>query len=215
MSVVRRVDARSRQYGIPDGVTFSLQVNSHSIEPSVGNSSFNLLSKDDWRLALAEETEDDGPQVSLVVHTFLLPCNGEGLAGDTSSPNREVWVYSRESQGERPSRNSCEEVTLGVALQFFRRDFFDASLIDYTLRDLACVDEVLHPSAGVRFDVVVEVHFGTPGLPVWRSLAFDNLIEELTLADLRQNVSRRYGADVARGATAWRLALPCRRCCRT
>jgi hypothetical protein len=37
----------------------------------MGNRAFNLLSKDDCRLALANEMEEDGPQVSFVAFASL------------------------------------------------------------------------------------------------------------------------------------------------
>jgi hypothetical protein len=78
---VRGADARSRQYRRPDGVAFSLQVSLNKIEPAVGNRRFNLLTKNNWRAALADEPEPDGPEVPGIVESCTVAGNGKGLAG--------------------------------------------------------------------------------------------------------------------------------------
>jgi hypothetical protein len=40
-----------------------------------------LLSKDDWRAALRDETVEDGPEVALVVEASALAGGAEGLTG--------------------------------------------------------------------------------------------------------------------------------------
>jgi hypothetical protein len=63
---VRRADARSRQYGRPDGVARAFQVACHKIEPAVANRSLNLFAKNDCRAALADERKPDGPEMTRV-----------------------------------------------------------------------------------------------------------------------------------------------------
>jgi len=68
-SDVRRADARSRQIGTPDGIPFSLQVSTYSGEPLVAKAARNLFAKDDWRMAVGDETSNNGPKVPLVAHS--------------------------------------------------------------------------------------------------------------------------------------------------
>jgi hypothetical protein len=69
---VRRSDTASWQYGRPNGETFRFQVMRHGVEPVIPNCSRNLLSKNDCRAALADETEPTRPKVPLVGATLPL-----------------------------------------------------------------------------------------------------------------------------------------------
>jgi hypothetical protein len=78
---VGRADARSRQIRSPDAITFALQVSRYSGEPVVSSSSTNLFAKDRWRLALADEPKEAGPEMSFVLAAFLFARRGKGLTG--------------------------------------------------------------------------------------------------------------------------------------
>lgn len=58
---VRSTDARSRDTDRPEGVADSFQVVLYKVEPAVANRFFNLLTKDDWRLALSDEMVEGWP----------------------------------------------------------------------------------------------------------------------------------------------------------
>lgn len=79
LSDVRRTDARSAQIGGPDGISHCLQVSAYSGEPFSASSARNLLSKHDWRAALADEPEELRPQVPFVGFSAPLARDGEGL----------------------------------------------------------------------------------------------------------------------------------------
>jgi hypothetical protein len=66
LSDVRRADARSAQIGGPNGISQRFQVSTNSGEPRPAVSARNLLSKEDCRAALLDETAEDGPEVALV-----------------------------------------------------------------------------------------------------------------------------------------------------
>ena len=61
LSDVRRADARSAQIGCCAGVTRSFQVSAYKVEPREAVFAGNLLAKDDWRAALADEPVERGP----------------------------------------------------------------------------------------------------------------------------------------------------------
>ena len=61
LSDVRRADARSAEIGCCAGVTRSFQVSLYKVEPREAVSARNLLAKDNWRAALADEPVERGP----------------------------------------------------------------------------------------------------------------------------------------------------------
>jgi hypothetical protein len=61
LSDMRSADAASWQYGRPAGVAFCFQVSENNVEPALSNCRVNLLSKDDCRAALRDETSPDRP----------------------------------------------------------------------------------------------------------------------------------------------------------
>jgi hypothetical protein len=61
MPRARIADARSRETDRPEGVAFSFQVRLNKVEPAVPNRCFNLLTKDNVRLALLDDVEPCGP----------------------------------------------------------------------------------------------------------------------------------------------------------
>jgi hypothetical protein len=73
LSNVRRTDARSAQIGGPNCISQCFHFSSYNVEPVPSVSTRNLLSKDDWRAALADEVAEDWPQVPLVVGAPALP----------------------------------------------------------------------------------------------------------------------------------------------
>lgn len=103
LSDVRRARAVCAQYRSPDGVTFSLQVCTNSIEPAVANRALNLLAKHALRATLAEVAEPYRPQVALVCGSPALAGAGVGLAGATARPNRSVGGPPGEGEGDLPA----------------------------------------------------------------------------------------------------------------
>ena len=63
---MRCPDARSRETDRPDGVAFAFQVIANKVEPSVSNRCFNLLTKEDWRAALADEAMPRWPKMARI-----------------------------------------------------------------------------------------------------------------------------------------------------
>ena len=87
---VRGTDARSWDTDRRAGVTDSFQVVLYKVEPAMLNRCFNLLTKDDWRLALADEVVEGWPKVPLVSKPELSACRAERLTGRRSSPSRAL-----------------------------------------------------------------------------------------------------------------------------
>lgn len=92
LSDVRRTDARSAEIERPNGVVRGFQVRVNKVEPTEAILARNLLSKDDWRSALADEVEPRGPQMPLVSKPIAFACRAERLAGARACPN---WAIVR------------------------------------------------------------------------------------------------------------------------
>jgi hypothetical protein len=75
-----RADAVCAKYRRPAGVTFTFQVCTYSIEPTMPNRACNLFSNNRCRSALADEIEESWPEVPLVVDSALFSGAGEWLA---------------------------------------------------------------------------------------------------------------------------------------
>jgi hypothetical protein len=117
---VRGADARSAQICRPDGVARCFHVRLYSVEPSEAVLARNLLSKDDWRMALGDEAIELGPEVALVGKSGSLSGGAEWLAGAGAGPDGLVVGPSCETEGVGPDADPGEEVALGVALKVAR-----------------------------------------------------------------------------------------------
>ena len=118
LTEVRGTDAVCAQYDMPEGVAFSFHVSTYSIEPTVSNRAFNLLTKDCVRATLADEAEECGPEVSLVIGATTFSCDAERLTGTGPCPDWPVCGPACELESETPSGYSCKKVTLGISFEF-------------------------------------------------------------------------------------------------
>jgi hypothetical protein len=87
---VRRTDARSAQIRRPDGVTRTFQVSLNKVEPLESVRVRNLLTKNDCRPALLNESEPGGPEVSVIVEAFLAAGSRERLTRARTCPHRQI-----------------------------------------------------------------------------------------------------------------------------
>jgi len=154
---VRRPDARSAQIGGPDGISQRLQVSVYSGEPLASKAARNLLSKDDCRLALADEFVPRGPEMPLVPRASPLAGSTERLAGAASRPDLPVLGPAREPEREGPSPDPGEEVTLCEALDLRRADGPDVLRADLAIGYHPLTDQVPEPLRGVGLVLVIPV----------------------------------------------------------
>jgi hypothetical protein len=153
---VRSADARRAQIRRPNGVTRSFQISRNSVEPREAICARNLLSKDDWRAALADEPEPFRPEMPSVF-TASLPAGGaERLARTTSRPNGKLVWNACESERVAPDADSGEEVALPPPGEVFRFEVDDASFFDESIRDVSLLGKVAEPASGVGLDLVVD-----------------------------------------------------------
>jgi hypothetical protein len=117
---MRGADARSAQICRPNGVARCFHVRLYSVEPSEAVLARNLLSKDNWRMALADEPMELGPEVALVGKSCSLAGGAERLAGAGAGPDGLVVGPSCKTEGVGPDADPGEEVALGVALEVAR-----------------------------------------------------------------------------------------------
>jgi hypothetical protein len=136
LSDVRSPDARSAQICSPDGVARSFQVSANNVEPRKASPTRNLLSKDDWRAALADELEPDGPEVPLVGGASTLPGDGEGLAWTAPGPDGAVIGPPGETKGIGPGAEAGKSVELGSAHNVSCAEVTDGANIDTPTGDV-------------------------------------------------------------------------------
>jgi hypothetical protein len=90
VSDVRSTDARRRERDRPDPVSQAFQVILYKVDPRICVLARNLLSKDNWRTALADEMVECRPEVPLVSKPSAFACRAERLARTGTSPNRSI-----------------------------------------------------------------------------------------------------------------------------
>jgi hypothetical protein len=154
LSDVRRADAVCAQYTMPDGVAFSLQVCTYSVEPAVADRAFNLFTKDAVRAALADEAEERGPEVPVVALGFPLPRRRERLTGAASGPHGAV-APPGEGEGVVPASNARKEVNPVKSSNVICRHVADVAPIDFPRGNQAVADELAQPLGGLRVELVV------------------------------------------------------------
>ena len=155
---VRRGDARRTQIGGPEGIASAFQVSAYSGEPLSTIRARNLLSKHACRLALLDEPEELGPEVTFVFDASLLADVAERLARARPGPDFPIGGPSGELQCERPSCDSAEKVALREAIQVGGMNVSNASTIDLAVRDEPLKDEVFEPVCRVSVNFIVVIH---------------------------------------------------------
>jgi hypothetical protein len=134
----------------------------NKVEPYKAVLARNLLTKDDWRAALADEVMPVRPEVPLVSKPAASASRAERLARTGASPCGSAVRPPGAAEGVAPDPNAGEEVALGVPLEFVGGDVTDVPLIDIARRDVARGDQVAKPGRAELVDlVVVSGHAGT------------------------------------------------------
>jgi hypothetical protein len=101
------------------------------VEPSERVLARNLLAKDDARAALADETEEGGPEVAFVLETTASAGVAEWLAGAGSGPDWAIVGPAGAAQGVAPDSDAGEEVALVESHKVDWRHVNDAAFIDF------------------------------------------------------------------------------------
>jgi hypothetical protein len=110
----------------------------YKVEPRVCVLARNLFSKDDCRLALADEPMEVRPQVPLVIKPSARACRAERLARTGTGPNRSVIWPAGAAKGVGPNADAGEKVTLVVRLEVMGVYVLDRAFIYVAWRDMAC-----------------------------------------------------------------------------
>jgi hypothetical protein len=114
----------------------------YSVEPAEAVLARNLLSKDDWRMALADEPMKLGPEVALVGKSCSLSSGAEGLTGAGAGPDGAVVGPAGKSEGVAPDTDTGEEVALNVRSKVICSYIFNAPCVNVPFRDMACGNQV-------------------------------------------------------------------------
>jgi hypothetical protein len=142
LSDVRRPDARSTDIRRPDGKAHTFQVSLNKIEPIASIFTRNLLSKDDARLALADEPGPSRPQVALVSSPAAFACRGERLARAASGPDWFIVPPSSFAECVTPHADTGEKMTLSVSFQVAGRHVLDRARIHVSVGNQTAKDQV-------------------------------------------------------------------------
>jgi hypothetical protein len=137
---VRCADARSRERDRPEGVTQGFHVSVYKVDPNICVFTCNLLTKDDWRLTLADEILPGWPKMPLVIKPISFTCRAERLAGARHCPNSARVIPPSFSQRIAPSTNSGEEVTLGKSCKIVWCDILNTPLVYNSISDMTVFD---------------------------------------------------------------------------
>lgn len=183
---MRRPNACRCNISGPNGVTNFFQRSSYSSEPYESIRSRNLLSKNDCRLAVADESVELGPEVSRIGIPSMFAVDADEVSSAdrardrmrSTTPRarflfscaRERWTWARAGEnstkvtdsGEAncfdPACNSTEEMCLVKSSNVICPHVEDAALVDFSIWDEFLSDEFGNPSAGVGIVFVVVVH---------------------------------------------------------
>ena len=166
---MRRADAECSQYRRPDGVAFAFQIAANSIEPTVPNRACNLLPNDCARAALADEPEQDRPEMPVVGLAPLFAGRAEGLAGATGRPDRLLDGPTGKGKGETPPTNPGKEMALRISAQLAGLHVANRSGVDIPPGDEAFRNKLAEPSGGFGVVLIVIIHkAGEKELPTGR-----------------------------------------------
>jgi hypothetical protein len=98
----------------------------------VSNRAFNLLTKNNVRAALADEIEEGGPEVALVVGAFAFTGDRERLARTGTVPDRAVGGPTGKLEGEIPPSDPCEETNAGKFFNVVGGYIINTSVVDFS-----------------------------------------------------------------------------------
>jgi hypothetical protein len=91
-------------------------------------------------VALADEIEEDRPEMPVIVFARVVPCCGERLARRAPCPNSSAWFPSCKLKCSAPSSDTCEEMTLGKSFEVGWFDIGNTPVINRPVRDQAVFD---------------------------------------------------------------------------
>jgi hypothetical protein len=93
--------------------------------------------------------------MAFVIARLARAGGAEGLAGAASCPNRSIIGPAGEPEGDAPSTDASEEVTLRVASDVVGLHVNDGTLVNVSRRDLTGNDEVAEPLSSIGVNLVV------------------------------------------------------------
>jgi hypothetical protein len=130
------------------------------VEPAKGSRARNLLSKHDWRTALADEPKPRRPEMTGIVEAATLPRGTEGLAGTRPCPNSPICPAG-EIKSVIPPADAGEEVAAVVTGEVSGLHVSNVALVNEPRGDEADRHESSKPVGrkGIKF-IVVGIHSG-------------------------------------------------------
>jgi hypothetical protein len=93
--------------------------------------------------------------MSFIIYPLALSGNAERLARTGTGPNRSIIWPACAPKGVAPNTDAGEEVALRESVEVARVHVFDASLVNDSISDVSCRDEVSQPLSCIGVDLVV------------------------------------------------------------
>jgi hypothetical protein len=155
---VRGADARSAQIGAPDGIAQLFQVRAYSGEPVPSSLARNLLAKDRWRAALADEPKEHGPEMAFILDALSLSRRRERLAGAGAGPHGAPGGPAGEGEGSLPPADSGEQVDALKSQKVGWSDIVQVPLVHRAGRNVVGGDQFPQPGGGERVELRVVGH---------------------------------------------------------
>jgi hypothetical protein len=158
LSDVRSADARRAQISRCAGVARSFQVSLYKVEPLEAIFACNLLAKDDWRPALADESKELGPEMSLVGKSGAFTGGAKRLTGARAGPDGTIVGPSCKTQGVAPDADAGEEMTLDETCEVRRIHELNRPFINFPFCDMTRRNQIAQPLSRIRVNFIVVDH---------------------------------------------------------
>jgi len=112
----------------------------YKVDPRPSSLARNLLSKNNWRLALLDEPLKRWPKVPLIIKPCAFACRAERLAWAASSPHLAIIWPSGVSERVAPHSDSCKEVALCISSKLIWSNILNTPFVHVTGRYVSGCD---------------------------------------------------------------------------
>jgi hypothetical protein len=140
LSDVECARARTAQIGACCAIGQCFKVSANTREPCPSSLARNLLSKDNWRAALANEAAELRPKVTRVLRPSALACAAEWLARAGAGPRHASVRPAGKAQRNTPAADTGEEVALDEPSQVVWSHIDNWPGIDFAISYQPCLD---------------------------------------------------------------------------
>lgn len=199
LPLLRGADACRTGIDRCDGVARSFQVIEYNVEPSRSVRTRNLFANDNVRLALLNETEESGPEMTVVVEPSAQPGSTERLARKGCGPRPQSAARpSGLLECVGPDTDAGEPMDDIVAADIACRNFLDRPSVNPSSWKSSSCAEFPHPVRGERRMLVV-VDFGV--------FDCDDVLAIIVFLERHQREQAVFAGQTQGAETMWKVAI--------